>query len=86
MFAPWDDSMTEVRYVTQTEYDWVMAKIKREKEKKKEEMEEEALAKDKKGAKKKPPKKKKKVEEEESEIEEEPMPEIPPHEVANVSL
>jgi hypothetical protein len=32
IFEAWDDTMTDVRYVTKTEYDWAMGKRKKEEE------------------------------------------------------
>ena len=86
-FKDWDDSMTVVRYVTKTEFDWMQRKREEEeKRRKQEELEKAALlAKQKPGAKKTaaPEKKKdKKV----VEKEEDPMPVIDPKEEANIPL
>jgi len=92
-YKDWDDSMTNVRYVTKTEYDWHMKKMEEER-KRKEEEEEKAAKGSKKGSKKdskstkKTDKKDDKKGKDKGTIDTEPddQPPIDPNEEADIQL
>ena len=88
IFKEWDDSMTNVKYVTKTESDWLQRKKEEELQKRRQEELEKAaiLAKQKPGAKKIPEKKPDKKKVVEKEKEEEQMPMIDANEEANIPI
>ncbi|EGR28756.1 hypothetical protein IMG5_169530, partial [Ichthyophthirius multifiliis] len=80
-FIDWDDSMTNIKYVTQKEYEWWIKKKKEEEELRKQEEEENKLKKPGKKADKKPLKKL----QEESDKEDKPPAPLP-GEIANIQF